>query len=111
MELIVRSEGTYQFAHDRVREAIYSRMAEHARAEAHLRIGSLLHARNPTEKDDEAIFEIVNQLNRGAGASLPQRSSASKVAGLNLTAGKQAKGVLLPTPFRPFNISSPARHS
>ena len=66
-ELIVRSEGSYRFVHDRIQEAAYSLIAEEARAEAHLRIGRLLHAHTPPEKREEAIFEIVNQLNRGAG--------------------------------------------
>src|SRR5580693_8905556 len=67
LELIVRSEDSYRFAHDRVQEAAYSLIAEEARAEAHLRIGRLLHVRTPPEKRENAIFEIVNQLNRGAG--------------------------------------------
>ena len=41
-ELIVRSDGAWRFAHDRVQEAAYSLIAEEARAEAHLRIGRLL---------------------------------------------------------------------
>ena len=66
LELIVRSEDSYRFAHDRVQEAAYSLIAEEAGAEAHLRIGRLLHAHIPPEKREEAIFEIVNQYNHGA---------------------------------------------
>ena len=35
-----------------------------SRADAHLRIGRLLAAHTPPEKLEEAIFEIVSQLNR-----------------------------------------------
>src|SRR5262249_50255501 len=54
-----------KFVHDRVQEAAYSLIQEELRAEAHLRIGRLLTAHTPPEKREEAIFEIVNQFNRG----------------------------------------------
>src|SRR4051812_14823134 len=63
--LIFRSEDSYTFLHDRVQEAVYSLIPEEARAEAHLRIGRLLAVHIAPEKRQEAIFEIVNQLNRG----------------------------------------------
>ena len=65
-ELIVRSEAPTRFLHDRVQEAAYSLIPKELRAAAHLRIGRLLAAHTPAEKREEAIFEIVNQLNRGA---------------------------------------------
>ena len=49
-ELIVRSEDSYRFAHDRVQEAAYSLIAEEARAEAHLRIGRLLNDAHSARK-------------------------------------------------------------
>ena len=42
--LIIRTDDSYRFIHDRVREAAYSLIAEDSRAEAHLRIGRLLAA-------------------------------------------------------------------
>src|SRR5271163_4096109 len=89
-ELIVRSENSYRFAHDRIQEAAYSLIEEEARAEAHLRIGRLLHAHTPPEKREEAIFEIVNQLNRGASL-VTLEDERFEVAELNLVAGKRAK--------------------
>ncbi|WP_433966439.1 ATP-binding protein [Tunturiibacter gelidiferens] len=46
-ELIVRSENSYRFAHDRIQEAAYSLITAETRAEAHLRIGRLLNAHTP----------------------------------------------------------------
>src|ERR1700756_285839 len=65
--LVEQLDGSYKFIHDRVQEAAYSLIPEPARAKAHLRIGRLLAAHTPAEKREEAIFEIVNQLNRGVG--------------------------------------------
>jgi PAS domain S-box-containing protein len=90
LELIVRSEDSLRFVHDRVQEAAYSLIAEEARAEAHLRIGRLLHAHTPPEKREEAIFEIVNQYNRGAEL-ITSENERFQVAELNLVAGRRAK--------------------
>src|SRR6201999_1799953 len=60
------------------------------RAESHLRMGRLLTARTPSERFEEAIFEIVNQLNRGV-ALIASRDEREQLAQLNLSAGKGAK--------------------
>jgi PAS domain S-box-containing protein len=90
LELVEHLEGSYKFIHDRVQEAAYSLIPERLRAEAHLRIGRLLVAHTPAEKREEAIFEIVNQLNRGA-ALITSRSEREQLAELNLLAGQRAK--------------------
>ena len=90
LELVEHSEGSYKFIHDRVQEAAYSLIPERLRAEAHLRIGRLLAAHTPAEKREEAIFEIVNQLNRGA-ALITSRDEREQLAELNLIAGRRAK--------------------
>ncbi len=64
LELVARQEGVYKFIHDRILEAAYSLIAEHSRAETHLKIGRLLAARIPPEGRGEAIFEIANQFNQ-----------------------------------------------
>ena len=89
-ELILVSDDSYRFLHDRVQEAAYSLIPESQRAEAHLRIGRLLARYTPPERREEAIFEIVNQLNRGA-ALLTSRDEQEQLAELNLIAGKRAK--------------------
>jgi len=88
--LIVRLENSYKFVHDRVQEAAYSQIPEELRAEAHLRIGRLLAEHTPPEKREEAIFEIVNQTNRGAEL-IVSREERDQIAELNLIAGKRAK--------------------
>jgi PAS domain S-box-containing protein len=90
LELIEQLEGSYKFIHDRVQEASYSLIPEQSRAEVHLRIGRLLAARTPVDKREETIFEIVNQLNRGA-ALITSPDEREQLAELNLLAGKRAK--------------------
>jgi PAS domain S-box-containing protein len=89
-ELVERLAGSYRFVHDRVQEGAYSLIPKKLRDQAHLRIGRLLLAHIVPEKREEAIFDIVNQLNRGSHliTSTEERES---VAELNLTAAKRAK--------------------
>jgi len=89
-ELIVILEGTCRFVHDQVQEAAYSLIPKGQRAKAHLRIGKLLATHIPPERRDEAIFDIVNQLNRGV-ALVTSRDECEQIAELNLVAGKRAQ--------------------
>jgi len=89
-DVIERLESAYRFIHDRVQEAAYSFIPEEGRAAAHLRIGRLLAAHTPPEEREEAIFELVNQLNRGA-ASITEQEERDRLAELNLIAGMRAK--------------------
>jgi PAS domain S-box-containing protein len=89
-EFVERLAGAYRFAHDRVQETAYSLIPEKLRSETHLRIGRGLAAHIPPEKREEAIFDIVNQLNRGA-ALITSRDEREQLAELNLLAGKRAK--------------------
>ena len=88
--LIFRSEGAYRFLHDRVQEAAYSLIPHELRAQAHLRIGTLLATHTPADRREEAVFEIVNQLNRGSHL-LASSHEREAVADLNLIAGRRAK--------------------
>jgi PAS domain S-box-containing protein len=87
---ILRSKDSYHFLHDRVQEAAYSLIPHELRAEAHLRIGTLMASHTPPDKLEEGIFEIVNQLNRGHQlvTSIAERE---RIAELNLIAGRRAK--------------------
>src|SRR5712672_1736424 len=89
LELVEHLEGSYKFIHDRVQEAAYSLIPERLRAEAHLLIGRLLAVHTPAEKREEVIFEIVNQLNRGA-ALITSRDEREQLAEYNLIAGRRA---------------------
>jgi PAS domain S-box-containing protein len=55
-----------------------------------LLIGRLLMVRTPPEKREEAVFEIVNQFNRGA-ALIARQEERDELAELNLLAGQRAK--------------------
>jgi PAS domain S-box-containing protein len=89
LDLVERLEGSYRFIHDRIQEAAYASIPADQRAGAHLRIGRLLTAQIPPESRDEAIFAIVNQLNRALDliTSVEERE---QLAELNLTAGRRA---------------------
>jgi PAS domain S-box-containing protein len=88
--LVFRLEDSYRFLHDRVQDAAYSLIPLELRSEAHLRIGRLLLAQTPTEKLDEEIFEIVNQLNRGSDL-MTSAADRGRLAELNLAAARRAK--------------------
>ncbi|MFP2907841.1 AAA family ATPase [Pyxidicoccus sp. 3LFB2] len=88
--LVVRGDGTYQFLHDRIQEAAYSLIPEARRAAVHLRIGRLLLERTAPEQLEEKVFDIVNQLDRGASL-ITSREERERVAELNLLAGRRAR--------------------
>ncbi len=89
-DLLERRKDSYHFIHDRIQEAAYLFVPESLRAEAHLRIGRLLAANTPSERREEAIYEIVNQLNRGAPL-ITSDDERVQLAELNLIAGERAK--------------------
>lgn len=90
LELVAHHDGTCAFVHDRIHEAAYSLIAEQDRAAMHLRIGRLLANQVPGKHRDEAIFEIVGQLNRGA-TLIDAPGERKQLAELNLFAGRRAK--------------------
>src|SRR3984885_6309084 len=64
--LILRLDGTYAFLHDRIQEAAYALIPEGERAGAHLRIGRELLASVTADDLSEHLFDVANQLSRGA---------------------------------------------
>jgi PAS domain S-box-containing protein len=87
--LVFRDANAYEFAHDRVQEAAYALIPADERAAAHLRIGRALVSRTAPEALEDAIFDIVNHLNRGA-ALIVTATEREQVVVLNLIAGKRA---------------------
>jgi diguanylate cyclase (GGDEF)-like protein/PAS domain S-box-containing protein len=90
-EFVQKTGSAYHFVHDRVQEAAYALIPETSRAETHLRIGKALLAHSSEKERMENVFEIVNQLNRGA-ALLEKQVEREELARLNLLAGRRAKG-------------------
>ena len=92
-ELVERPAGAYRFAHDRVQEAAYSLIPEELRTEAHLRIGRRLAAHIPPEEQEAAIFDVVNQLDRGV-TLITSREEREHLASLTCAPGNAPR--LLP---------------
>jgi PAS domain S-box-containing protein len=88
--LVLRQENDYRFLHDRIQQGAYSLIREEHRAETHLRIGRALLASMMADQLAERLFDVANQLNRGA-ALLIDRDEKSHVATINLRAGRKAK--------------------
>jgi PAS domain S-box-containing protein len=88
--LVFREGGTYKFLHDRIQQAAYLLIPEPQRAEIHLRIGRLLFAGMTVNQLTDDLFEVANQLNRGASRVI-DRDEKAQVATVDLRAGRKAK--------------------
>ncbi|WP_437945074.1 AAA family ATPase [Sorangium sp. So ce296] len=88
--LLLRRGSGYRFLHDRVQQAAYSLIPSGQLAEMHLGIGRLLLGAPRAEERDEALFDVVGHLNRGA-ALLRCQAERDDLAALNLRAGRKAK--------------------
>ncbi|MDY0042563.1 MAG: GAF domain-containing protein, partial [Desulforhabdus sp.] len=80
----------FKFCHDRVQQAAYSLIPDPMKPSVHLRIGRLLLSTTESDKMEESILEIVDQLNRGI-ESIDDRDESAELAELNLRAGRKAK--------------------
>jgi len=101
-------DGAYKFLHDRVHEAAYGLIPESERAAAHLRIGRALATGTMSDALEDAIFDIVNHLNRGA-ALIEAQDEREQVIGLNLIAGKRARTSTAYASARNYLVQATAR--
>lgn len=80
----------YQFAHDRVQQAIYSLLDENGRAAIHLRVGRSLLDATPAPERTQKVFDFIDHLNLGRRLirGLEERVD---LAALNYAAGERAR--------------------
>ena len=88
--LIIHTNGSAKFLHDRIQQAAYSLIPEVHRDAVHLRIGRVLMTSLVADDMAEQLFDVVNQLNHGS-ALLIDPDEKAQVAELNLRAGRKAK--------------------
>ena len=90
LESIEGVTASYRFIHDRIQQAAYLLISEDERRYIHYKIGQLLLKGTPFDKQEEKIFDIVNQLNQGL-EQVQDKLEQYRIAELNLIAGKKAK--------------------
>jgi PAS domain S-box-containing protein len=88
--IIIAHGEQYRFLHDRVQEAAYALIPDHARSALHLTVGRRLLTKPHDEDFADESFEAVNHLNLGASAIADPKERA-RLARLNLEAGLRAK--------------------
>ena len=64
--LVFQQDGAYKFLHDRIQQAAHSMIPDEQRANMHLHIGRMLLTSMTADPLVEHLFDIANQLNRGA---------------------------------------------
>jgi PAS domain S-box-containing protein len=99
--LILSLGGSYAFPHDRIQEGAYALIPESARAEVHLRIGRVLLSSMAAGDLAEHLFNVANQLNRGADL-LVDHDEKVQVATIHLRAGRKAKAAAAYTSARAY---------
>ncbi len=83
-------EMRFSFAHDRIRQAVYSLITESEKCEIHLNIGrEYLKCFRESKRTDE-IFDMVNHLNNGI-CFIQEKDDRLELADLNIMAGNKAK--------------------
>jgi serine/threonine protein kinase len=86
--LLINTDKSYQFIHDKVQQGIYSSIFEAQRNEIHYKIGRLLYQHFSTES--QYLFDIVDHLNFGSSFITTHEEKRQLII-LNLQVGKKAK--------------------
>jgi PAS domain S-box-containing protein len=105
--VILRLEGSYAFLHDRIQEAAYALIPRSNLAAAHLRIGRALFASLTADGLAERLFDVANQLNRGAELLIDHNEKVN-VAAIDLRTGRKAKASAAYTSARTYFASGMA---
>ncbi len=87
--MLIDMKGTYKFAHDRVRQAVYHLIPKEESTLLHLKIGQHLLELIPPDRWELNIYEIVNQWNWGK-EGIESKEERIQLARLNLMAGKKS---------------------
>ena len=80
----------YRFLHDRIQQAAYSLIPDDHKQATHYQIGQLLRNSIPDEALEGHIFDLLSQLNAGAG-KITDSIEKQALANLNLKGGLKAK--------------------
>ncbi|HEX9059178.1 MAG TPA: serine/threonine-protein kinase PknK, partial [Clostridia bacterium] len=83
-------ELRFCFAHDRIRQAVYSLIPENKKCEIHLGVGREYLKSFRESKRTDAIFDLVSHLNIGSGL-IQEKDERIELADLNILAGNKAK--------------------
>jgi len=81
------SGRTWKFVHDKVREAAYCLILEEDKDQYHEDLAQVLHSVSKGKKLGDAVFPIVDQINRGLQSVLQAPAMCIASAELNLEAG------------------------
>ncbi len=89
--LLLQRQSLWVFQHDKVREAAYAQIAAAARPRHHLQIARRMLAALPSpDARIAAVFDIVDQLGRGASA-MTRQTEREQAAELHLMAAHRAR--------------------
>lgn len=87
--IILYYENHARFAHDRVRDTLYSSIDNETKISLHYKIGKTILENTEIHMHEERIFAIVNNLN--IARKILNDKEAARLIELNLQAGKKAK--------------------
>lgn len=88
--LLKSLEIRFSFAHDRIRQSVYSFASDSEKAEMHLHIGRAYLTKFRETKRTEMIFDLVNHLNIGSSL-IVEKDDRTELTDLNIMAGNKAK--------------------